>query len=291
MRTKIPSIMNRVLILFLLSSTVVMAQGKVKLIVRADDIGSSHAANVACIESYQKGIARSVEVMVPCAWFLEAAKLLRENPRLDVGVHVTLTSEWSDVKWRPLTCASSLVDSNGYFYPRQKDNTNSNATNTFWDAKPDMKEVEQEIRAQIEMAMKHIPQVTHISGHMGVLTLSPEMNTLKAKLEKDYGLELDLEGEGVSYAIWKSETTDPFEKRETALIEMLESLKPGIYFIVEHPGKNTPEMRAIGHPGYEHVAAHRDAVTRCFTSEKVKQVIDNLGIELIAFKDIQLKNE
>ena len=87
------------------------------LIIRGDDIGSSHAANIACIRSYKEGIMKTVELMVPCGWFPEAVKMLNENPGLDVGVHVTLTSEWENIKWRPLTHAPSLTDEDGYFYP------------------------------------------------------------------------------------------------------------------------------------------------------------------------------
>jgi len=72
------------IVAFLLSlSAVIFAASPddaVYLIVRADDIGSSHAANLACIESYQNGIARSVEVMVPCPWFLEAAECCATTP-------------------------------------------------------------------------------------------------------------------------------------------------------------------------------------------------------------------
>lgn len=80
------------------------------LIIRGDDIGSCHAANVACIRAYKEGIMTSVELMVPCSWFPEAVKLLNENPGLDVGVHLIMTSEWENFKWRPLTWAPSLTD-------------------------------------------------------------------------------------------------------------------------------------------------------------------------------------
>ena len=89
----------------------------IRLLLRGDDIGSSHTANVACIESYREGIVQSIEVMVPCPWFNEAAMMLRENPGLDVGVHLTLTSEWEFYKWGPLTQAPSLVDERGNFLP------------------------------------------------------------------------------------------------------------------------------------------------------------------------------
>src|SRR4030043_2456796 len=78
------------------------AQDKdISLIVRGDDIGSCHAANVACIRSYKEGIMKSVEVMVPCSWLPEAVKMLNENPGLDVGIHLLRTSEWAINKCRP----------------------------------------------------------------------------------------------------------------------------------------------------------------------------------------------
>jgi len=92
--------------------------GAIKLVVRADDIGSCHTSNLACIKCYREGIVKSVEVQVCCPWFNEAVKMLRENPGLDVGVHLTLTSEWENYKWGPLTQAPSLVDAQGDFYPQ-----------------------------------------------------------------------------------------------------------------------------------------------------------------------------
>ena len=91
--------------------------GAIRLIVRGDDIGSSHAANLACIQSFREGIVRSVEVMVPAPWFPEAVRMLKDNPGLDVGVHLTLTSEWDNCKWRPLTGPSSITDADGILFP------------------------------------------------------------------------------------------------------------------------------------------------------------------------------
>lgn len=283
--------MKRRIVMFVLlmmcSLVFAESQDEIYLIVRADDIGSSHAANVACIRSYQDGIARSVEVMVPCSWFLEAADMLRQNPGYDVGVHLTLTSEWSNVKWRPLTCAPSLVDSNGYFFPRQKDWTNENATDAFWNAGPDLQQVENELRAQIEMAIEHIPQVSHVSAHMGVRGVDPEMQKLVERVVNEYGLDIDLRKLDFNYANWNAESQDDSTTREQKLVQMLKKLKPGRYLLVEHPGLDTPEMQAHGHPGYEHVAEHRSAVTFAFTSKKVKQVIKERNIKLISYKEAQ----
>ena len=89
----------------------------IRLIVRGDDMGFCHAANAGCIEAYQNGILTCVELMPPCAHFDEAVEMCLENPDLDVGVHLTLTSEWDQIKWGPLTDAPSLTDANGHFFP------------------------------------------------------------------------------------------------------------------------------------------------------------------------------
>ena len=87
------------------------------LVIRIDDMGAFHSVNTASIDTYRNGIATSVEVLAVGSWFPEAVKMLKENPGLDVGIHLALTSEWENVKWRPLTHCPSLVDENGYFYP------------------------------------------------------------------------------------------------------------------------------------------------------------------------------
>lgn len=88
----------------------------IRLIVRADDMGCCHAVNVACIDSYQNGIVRSVEVMVPTPWFNEAVAMINQQPGLDIGIHLTLTSEWELLKWGPITQSPSLVDRMGHFF-------------------------------------------------------------------------------------------------------------------------------------------------------------------------------
>ena len=139
------------------------------LIVRGDDIGSSHAANIACIRSYKEGIMRTVELMVPCGWFPEAVKLLNENPGLDVGVHITLTSEWENVKWRPLTHVPSLTDVDGYFFPQIWQRKDFPPGTALKEANWKIEEIEKEMRAQIELAKRKVPHVSHLTCHMGWL--------------------------------------------------------------------------------------------------------------------------
>jgi len=258
----------------------------IDLIVRGDDIGSSHAANVACIRSYKEGIMTSVELMVPCPWFPEAVKMLNENPGLDVGVHVTLTSEWENIKWRPLTWAPSLTDKDGYFYPTLWRRKGAPAGTALREAKWKIEDVEKEMRAQIEMAKRKVPHVSHMSCHMGCSGWHPRVKALWTKLEKEYNLDIIPSDRDVKrFRGYRGAKTA--EDRIETFIKNLEDLKPGTYLFVEHPGLATAEMNAIGHVGYENVAEDRDAVTEVFTSERVNKTIDRLGIKLISYANLK----
>lgn len=258
----------------------------IRLIVRGDDIGSSHAANVACIRSYTEGIMTSVEIMTPCGWFPEAARMLNENPGLDVGVHVVLTSEWENIKWRPLTKAPSLTDADGYFYPTIWQRKNAPAGTALREANWKIEEIEKEMRAQIELAVRKIPHISHITCHMGCSGWDPKIKELWTKLAKEYKLDISTSEYGVQrFTGYRGAKTR--QERMQKFIESLESLKPGTYLFVEHPGLDTAEMRAIGHKGYYDVAADRDAVTELFVSEKVRKKIKQLGIELISYADLK----
>jgi predicted glycoside hydrolase/deacetylase ChbG (UPF0249 family) len=258
--------------------------GPVRLLVRGDDMGSSLTANEACIRTCREGVVRSVEVIVPGPWFLDAVKRLREHPEIDVGVHLTLTSEWEGLKWGPLTRAASLVDGDGYFRPMNRQRRDFPADTGFLEAKPRLDEVERELRAQIEMARRHLPRVSHVSVHMGTAVSTPELKALTERLAREYGLRM--ESAGLRSLPGFGGMNDQPVAREQKLVATLEALGPGTWLLVEHPGADTEEMRAIGHKGYEGVAVDRAAVTRVFTSPKVREVIKRRGIELISYSQL-----
>jgi predicted glycoside hydrolase/deacetylase ChbG (UPF0249 family) len=261
-------------------------QKGINLIIRGDDIGSSHAANVACIQSYKEGIMRTVELMVPCAWFPEAVKMLNENPGLDVGIHITLTSEWENIKWRPVTHAPSLTDVDGYFYPQIWQRKDFPAGTALREANWKIEEIEQEMRAQIELAKRKVPHVSHLSNHMGCAGWNPKIKEVYTRLAKEYDLDISTSDYGVKrFGGWRGAKTT--KERVNKFIKNLEGLKPGTYLFVEHPGLDTAEMRAIGHKGYYGVAQDRDAVTEVFTSPDAKRAIDRLGIKLISYADLK----
>jgi predicted glycoside hydrolase/deacetylase ChbG (UPF0249 family) len=271
-----------VIVLWALSAGAPANAAQTQLLVRADDMGVCQAANEACIRAYREGIVRSVEVIVPGAWFPDAVRLLKENPGLDVGVHLCLTSEWERCKWRPLTQAPSLVDEDGYFRPMTSQRKDFPPNTGFLEAQPRLDEVERELRAQIELAKRRLPQASHVSAHMFTAVCTPPLRALTTRLAQEYKLRLEDTGLRSAGGFPGSTAAE----REGALLKLLQGLGPGCWLLVEHPGLDTPEMRALGHLGYYHVAAERDAVTRAFTSEQVKRAIQTRGIKLIAYRDL-----
>ncbi len=256
-----------------------------RLVVRGDDMGYTHSGNLALIRSYKEGFETSIEVLVPSPWFPEAVKLLKENPGADIGVHLALTSEWENIKWRPLTECRSLRDSNGYFYPMVTPNKNypgQSVSEHAWQ----LKDIEQEFRAQIETAKRLIPQLSHISAHMGCTNLSAEVKALVIRLAKEYRLitELDLPGvEHVSYDGPHQKASDKVQ----SFINMLTKLEPGkSYIFLDHPGLNDAELQAVFHIGYEDVNFDRQGVTDLFINPQVRIVIKTRGIQLIGYKDL-----
>jgi CubicO group peptidase (beta-lactamase class C family)/predicted glycoside hydrolase/deacetylase ChbG (UPF0249 family) len=257
-----------------------------RLIVRGDDMGYSHSGNAALIKSYKEGIQTSIEVIVPSPWFPEAAAWLQKNKRADVGLHFAITSEWDNIKWRPLTDCPSLRNADGYFYPMLFKNKNYPGQAVL-DNPWKLEDVEKELRAQIEMARKYIPQLTHVSGHMGSTAFTPEVKAMAKRVAAEYNLYMvDLGDIPASYAgfDFRNKST---EERVQGFIDMLDRLEEGkTYVYVEHPGLDNDELRAIYHVGYEDVAQGRQDVTTIFTSEKVKEAILRKGIELIRYQDI-----
>ncbi|MCO6479452.1 MAG: DUF4038 domain-containing protein [Phaeodactylibacter sp.] len=263
------------------------ASAPIRLIVRSDDLGYTHSANTGIRESFENGITTTVEVMAPTPWFPEAVALLREMPGADVGTHLTLTSEWTGVKWRPLTHAPSLTDEDGYFFPIIWPNDNFPPGSALLEHNWKIEEVERELRAQIELARRHIPQLSHLTTHMGCLDINDDTRALFRRLAKEYGLNIIPEDYGVQRLRYGGNREMTVEQRTEKFIEELQGLPPGDWLLVEHPAHDSPEQRAVGHPKYEDVAADRSAVLKTLTDERVKQVIRERGIELISYADLK----
>jgi chitin disaccharide deacetylase len=263
-----------------------------KLIMRGDDMGFSHAANDALIKSYKQGIETSIEIIVPSPWFLEGVKLLKQTPSVDVGVHLCLTSEWDNVKWRPMTDCPSLRDSNGYFFPKVYPDK-SYVGQSIIENKSKIWDIEKEFRAQIEAAKKHIPRISHLSGHMGCTYFNEEVKALTIKLAKEYNLLTDftLEEAGVKRIGYEGEHRTDVEKYESFKKTIAKLEKGKTYLFVDHPSFDNDEMKAVHHIGYKDVAEDRQGVTDLYTNSRIKYMLQDSGVQLISYADwLRTKN-
>ncbi len=273
------------LVLFLSLVALQPAPTEIRLIVKGDDMAAGHGINVATIDAYRRGVLTTTNVIVPGPWFPEAARLLRENPGLDVGVHLALTSEWENVKWRPLTYAPALVDPDGYFFPTVQPRPGLPPRTSIKESNWKIDEIERELRAQLALAKRHIPNVTYTWNHMGFTSLSPDVQSLVARLSKEYGLlvpsDLGIQMVGRVY-----ESKDSGAMKAEKLAAKLETLEPGLWLHIDHAATDDPEMRAYGHLGYDWVAADRSAVLEAWTSPKVKDAIARRHIKLTNYRDL-----
>jgi len=260
------------------------AENGLRLIVRGDDMGMTHAANEAVKLAFGEGILTAVGVLVPSPWFEEAARLCRENPSWCVGVHLCVNSEWRDYRWRPVTPwreVRSLVDEDGYFYPTAE---------SFLAAGPVAAEVEKELRAQVELALKRGLDIRYLDTHMDSLEQTPELRDVVTRIARDYRLPISSQCGEDGRALYIYET--PPERKKAVLAEKLRGLGAGLYLLVIHPGLDTPEERAmvdLNPDGLPNVAANRDAEVRAVTSALIKRVIREHGIALIDYAPFRNK--
>jgi predicted glycoside hydrolase/deacetylase ChbG (UPF0249 family) len=150
------------------------------VILHIDDLAMCHGGNRAFLELANAGHVTCGSVMVPCPWFREIAEAAAADPSLDLGIHLTLTSEWAQYRWRPLSTtsrASGLIDGDGYFWRDVK----SLRAGLVPEA------AEAELRAQIECALAAGLTPTHIDAHMAAAML-PELLDAHVRLGRDYGL-------------------------------------------------------------------------------------------------------
>lgn len=216
------------------------------LIITCDDLGSSHAANVACYESLREGLATSASLMVPGPWAREAAARYRGE---DVGVHLTLNSEWDLLRWGPTTQAPSLFDGDGGF-PR--------TLQEMWEH-ADVDEVRRECRTQIERAIIWGFDVTHLDSHLGAMPQRPELFDIYLEMAVEFGLPIRLppasaeRGIGFPYRRLAAEEGVVFPDHvlhgttagiRDVLERALFELPPGVTELRAKPAADTPEARA-----------------------------------------------
>src|SRR5215470_16625171 len=207
------------------------------LIVNCDDLGLTHASNVASYDALRQGVATSASLMVPCPWARDAAARYRGE---DVGVHLTLNAEHDTYRWGPITHAPSLLDGDGGF-PR----TVADA----WDH-ADVDEVHRECRAQVERAIVWGFDVSHLDSHLGTLELRAEFFDVYLELAVEFGLPIRIGDEsdervaGFPFRKLAADEGAVFPDRVVhappgaarQVERLLFELEPGVTEVALHPG-------------------------------------------------------
>ncbi len=228
------------------------------LIINGDDAGMCHTANVATIESMEKGLMTSATLMVPCPWFGEMVRYAKAHPDKDFGLHLCQTSEWQVYRWGPVAPRAEvpgLIDPDGYFWHE--------VPQVYASAKPEEAYIES--RAQVKKALAAGIDVTHLDSHMGTLQLHPAYVEQYLKLAVEFDLPVRMASQATleknnggsiraAFAAQGIVFPDDFiyedlkdEPRDVKgyWMRKLSALKPGVTELFIHAGQPTEELKAV----------------------------------------------
>lgn len=265
------------------------------LIIHADDLGMAHSVNRASFEALERGWITSASVMVPTPWFPEVARFARSHPEADLGIHLTLNSEWTEYRWGPVSShddVTSLLDADGYL-PLVEGPVVENA-------RPE--EVERELRAQIERARAAGVRISHLDSHMATLFRSEPLFDVYERLGSLYDLPLLIERQGSrggSESEWRTGVEGALVDRVLSIPpgvtiaewpatyeEILAPLPPGVYQLIVHLAYSDDEMRGAtwNHPDWG--AAWRQADLDLVRSERFRRFLEEQEFILINWRDL-----
>lgn len=241
--------------------------GKKVIMLHADDIGMCPEANIAAEQQLLSGQIQSAAVMIPCPNAREFIDWAKENPKMDIGLHLTLTSEWKTYRWGPVT---DHKDVPGLLDPHSM----------LWRSVPEVvqhataDEVEKEIRSQIEQSIAWGYTPDHIDTHMGTLYADPGFVKAYIKVAEEYGIPaniIDISNPKV-LAVYKAQgyplddsvvsmvagyslpkldffssapKADTYAEKVENFKKLVRSLEPGLTEIIFHPSVETDNLRSI----------------------------------------------
>jgi len=257
----------------------------VSLIIRTDDIGMSHSVNMAMQKLVSTGMPVSVSVLFVCPWYQEAVEILKQHPNASVGIHLALNSEWKNYRWGPVTGSTavpSLVDENGFFFP---------SSEALHQHNPSVAEVERELRAQIERALRSGVKIDYVDYHMGTVTRYPEFRDVTERLAREYGL-------GMSEYFGETEDTPQYSAAPAAkgdsLAVMINRLKPGVNLVVTHVGIDDAELGALLDMNTDDplpdMSKNRQGELTALTSQRFSAALKARHVVLLTYRDLIAKD-
>ncbi len=275
------------LVALLLHSILTAENNSPRLLLRLDDNGMNHSVTVAIKQVAETGIPFSTSVMFACPWYQEAVAVLQRFQNVSVGVHLVLNSEWKYYRWGPVlgrTAVPSLVDNNGYFFA---------STDEFLNSSYKLEEVEKELTAQMDRAMRSGLTIDYVDYHMGTAVSTPELRGIVEKLAKQYHV-------GISKYFGENYQTMfdvSIETKKDEFLKRIAGLQKGqVSLVVMHVAQDTPEMRALidmndadMHSDTKPlVAMHRSTELSILLSREFQNMVKSGAIALVTYKNLAL---
>jgi predicted glycoside hydrolase/deacetylase ChbG (UPF0249 family) len=260
------------------------ARAPVSLIIRTDDVGMSHSVNMGVQRLIATGLPLSVSVMFACPWYQEAVEILKQHPEVAVGIHLTLNSEWQHYRWGPVSgreAVPSLVDADGYFFP---------SADALHEHNPDLGEVEKELRAQIDRALRSGLKIDYVDYHMGTATRYPEFRALTERLAQEYGF-------GMSEYFGETEDAPQYfaapARKADSLVAMIDRLQPGVNVVITHVGMDDPELGALLDMNTDQplpdMSKNRQGELDALTSQRFTAALKARNVVLLTYRDLIAK--
>jgi len=265
------------------------------LIIHADDLAVAHSEDAASFDALDKNAVTSASVMIPCPWLNEVTAYAKNHPDADLGLHLTLTSEWKTYRWGPVESKDkvpSLLDPSGYLW---QDTPLAVAA-----LKAD--EAEREIRAQIERAIAMGIRPTHLDSHMGTLFSRPDLFAVYVKVAREYKLPVlafiaPNAPPELSSVLSKNDVVldsvviagPPLQSGDWKAFyaNAVRNLKPGITEIIVHLGYDDAELQAVMVDHVDYGAAWRQRDYDVVTSPEFKKLLEENHVILIKWKDLK----
>jgi predicted glycoside hydrolase/deacetylase ChbG (UPF0249 family) len=265
------------------------------VIVHADDLGMTHSVNAASIKGLESGLVNSASIMVPCPWFPEMAEYAKAHPDADLGLHLTLTSERVFYRWGPVAARDkvpSLVDANGYFHLNWMGTPSINA-----------KEVELELRAQIERALAMGVRPTHLDSHQyRLFENGKEIFQSALRVAHEYKLPMFMVRDWFADHPYLESSLGPDdlvvdhtvtiapgvapEKWADFYATALKNLRPGVTVFIIHLAFEDEEMRAATRERDTWGAAWRQRDLNFFTSAEFRALLREQDVKLVTWREL-----
>ncbi|HKB67546.1 MAG TPA: polysaccharide deacetylase family protein [Pyrinomonadaceae bacterium] len=265
------------------------------LIVHADDLGVAHSVNQASIKGLESGLVSSASIMIPCSWLPEIAAYARSHPEADLGLHLTLTSEWGLYRWGPVLGKEqvpSLLDRDGYLYLSETEAA----------AHMNPKEAEAEIRAQIARARALGIQPTHLDSHMGTLYQNQALFETLFRVAHDNKLLVRVSKEWFTRAPFLPSLLGPDDVAVNSVISIepsvtadgwakfyadaINNIQPGITEMIVHLAYDDEEMKGItfAHPDWGSEWRQRDF--QFVTSDAFRKLLKDNNVKLTTWREV-----